>query len=101
MTVETLLAFIIGLGAGMAWERWGTRTGGGDEPVEVVPTQPAADASSLRVEWKDHLDRMEHLYDRIRKRARVAADREEPVPGSDGALSKDQLRDVARRKGLM
>lgn len=97
MTVEVLLAFIIGLGAGMAWERWGTRQG--DEQVQPQPAE--TDAVSLRVEWKDHLDRMEHLYDRIRKRARVPAGADTSPESGAVVGSKDELRDLARRKGLM
>lgn len=54
------------------------------------------DRLSLKVD--DALDKIEHLYDRIRKRYRVEdAPQRAPEPALDG---KDALRALARAKGL-
>ena len=97
-----LLGLLVGIVAGAAWERWGQdREQGSDEVEAGAP----ADIAALRVEWKDTLDRIEHLYDRIRKRAQVRDTEphagEAPNPGSVDGLSKEQLRAYARSKGMM
>lgn len=65
------------------------RSSSGHLPQSIDP-RVSAEFDQLRLEWADTLDRIEHLYDRIRKRARV-----EESPVVDGVRAAPVLRTPA------
>lgn len=95
--VGLLLGLLLGIVSGMMWERWG------QGPREAEPVQNS-ELAALRLEWQDAQDKIFHLYDRVRKRARLRDETSNEQPGDTSnlnTLTKEQLRAYARTKGMM
>lgn len=104
--------FALGLTLGILLEGSRKAVGGWSRPMEGLSSSVStADLRSeidrLRLEWEDAQDKIMHLYDRVRKRARVPADDPEPSRtrgnGSEDVPIdiKARLRQVARERGLL
>lgn len=80
----------------------GLRASGGKTP-ETLDRRTRDEIEGLRLEWQDTLDRIEHLYDRVRKRAKVVEAEANPAAAPDGEIRspKARARQKAKEAGLL
>lgn len=105
--VAGTLIFALGLGLGILLESSRKASGGWSRPMEASGSSDLrAEVDRLRLDWEDAQDKLMHLYDRVRKRARVADD-SEPSRSSQNPVvtlpddGKARLRAIARERGLL